>query len=78
MLIHTHFGILLAVKICHYLVMVLSALFVITVIGPRLKAKRKEPIATVTTGDMAHDNLAACDGHDGRPAYFAFEGKSTM
>ena len=42
MLLHTRFGILLLIKIFLYMVMVLSALFVVTVIGPRLKAKRKE------------------------------------
>ena len=75
MLIHTRFGILLVVKICLYLVMILSAMFVITVIGPQLKAKRKEPTVTNITGDMTQDELAACDGKDGRPTYFAFEGK---
>jgi predicted heme/steroid binding protein len=75
MLIHTRFGILLVVKICLYLTMVLSALFVITVIGPRLKAKRKDPTVTNITGDLTQEELAACDGKDGRPAYFAFEGK---
>ena len=75
MLIHTRFGILLVVKICLYLVMVLSAMFVITVIGPQLKAKRKETTVTNITGDMTQDELAACDGKDGRTTYFAFEGK---
>jgi predicted heme/steroid binding protein/uncharacterized membrane protein len=75
MLVHTRFGILLVVKISLYLTMVLSALFVITVIGPRLKAKRKESVVTNIAGDMTQEELSACDGKDGRPAYFAFEGK---
>lgn len=72
---HTNFGVLLLVKICLYLVMVISALFVITVIGPRLKAKKKEPSLSVTTGEFTLDGLSAYDGKDGHPAYFAFEGR---
>lgn len=49
--------------------------FVVTVIGPRLKAKRKEPLPTVTTGEFTLEDLASCDGKEGRPAYFVFEGK---
>jgi predicted heme/steroid binding protein len=55
--------------------MVISALFVITVIGPRLKAKRKEPSLSGPTDEFTLDNLAAYDGKDGHPAYFAFAGK---
>ncbi|ACD93932.1 CopD family protein [Trichlorobacter lovleyi] len=74
-LFHTRFGILLTIKICLYLVMVLSALFVITVIGPRLKAKRKELLYPNSTGELTLEGLASYDGIEGRPAYFAFEGK---
>ncbi|HZV81153.1 MAG TPA: CopD family protein [Geobacteraceae bacterium] len=74
-LIHTRFGILLLIKISLYLVMVLSALFVITVIGPRLKARRKEPGPLEGHGELTVEDLASFDGKDGRPAYFAFEGK---
>lgn len=74
-LIHTRFGILLIIKVSLYLVMVISAVIVITVIGPRLKAKRKEPLLAATTGDLTPDELALYDGKEGRPAYFAFEGK---
>ncbi|MDD2899449.1 MAG: CopD family protein [Desulfuromonadaceae bacterium] len=75
MLIHTRFGILLLIKIGLYLVMVLSALYVVTVIGPRLKAKRKEMSPIDAEGGLSLEELGACDGKDGRPAYFAFEGK---
>ena len=71
---HTRFGILLLIKIILYLVMVTSALFVITVIGPRLKAKRKEPSLSGATGEFTLDDLASYDGKGGRPAWFAFEG----
>lgn len=74
-LIQTRFGILLLVKVSLYLVMVISAIFVITVIGPRLKAKRNDPVSGPTSGYLTLDELASCDGKDGRPAYFAYEGK---
>ena len=74
-LIHTRFGILLAIKVSLYLIMAVSALIVITVIGPLLKAKRKEPTVTEITGELTLEDLASCDGKEGRPAYFAFEGK---
>lgn len=76
MLLHTRFGILLTVKVCLYLVMVSSALIVITVIGPRLKAKKKEsPQADAISGTITEEALVNRDGKDGRPAWFAFEGK---
>ncbi len=74
-LLHTRFGILLLVKVALYLVMVISAVFVITVIGPRLKAKRSGPVPGPASGDLTLDELASCDGKDGRPAYFAFAEK---
>jgi predicted heme/steroid binding protein len=73
-LLHTRFGILLVIKVALYLIMVLTALFVITVIGPRLKAKRKAPPPSAT-GNLTLEELASCDGKDGRPIWFAFEGK---
>jgi predicted heme/steroid binding protein/uncharacterized membrane protein len=75
MLIHTRFGILLLIKVSLYLVMVISALFVITVIGPRLKVKRKETPLADSTGEFTLEDLASYDGKEGRAAYFAFEGK---
>lgn len=74
-LLHTRFGILLLIKFCLYLVMVISASFVITVIGPRLKAKRKDPSPADAAGEFTFEDLATCDGQEGRPVYFAFEGK---
>lgn len=74
-LIHTRFGILLLAKVSLYLVMVISVVIVITVIGPRLKAKRKKPLEPVASGDLSPEELASCDGKEERPAYFAFEGK---
>ena len=74
-LFHTRFGVLLFIKICLYLIMVLSAAFVVTVIGPRLKAKRKESSLSGPAGEFTLDDLTSYDGGEGRPAYFAFEGK---
>ena len=76
MLLHTRFGVLLMVKVSLYLVMVISALIVVTVIGPRLKAKRKGPAGTLPpAADLNLEELAAYDGKEGRPALFAYQGK---
>ncbi|HXE96211.1 MAG TPA: hypothetical protein VN642_07390, partial [Dongiaceae bacterium] len=74
-LLHTRFGILLLAKVALYLVMVISAVIVITFIGPRLKAKGKKPRLSAASGDLTEEELASCDGKEGRPAYFAFGGK---
>ncbi|OGU17136.1 MAG: cytochrome B5 [Geobacteraceae bacterium GWC2_53_11] len=74
-LIHTRFGILLIIKVSLYLIMVSSAAFVVTVIGPKLRAKMNKPALPPASGDLTPEQLAACDGKEGRPAYFAFEGK---
>lgn len=74
LLLQSRFGILLLVKIALYLVMVTSAVFVITVIGPRLRRNRPEAAPPVTGGDMTLEELARCDGAEGRPALFAFNG----
>lgn len=75
LLLQSRFGILLLVKISLYLVMVTSAAFVITVIGPRLRRKRDLSEALITSGDMTAEELARCNGTDGRPALFAYQGK---
>ncbi|HJV36037.1 cytochrome B5 [Geomonas sp.] len=74
MLLHTRFGILLMIKVGFYLVMVLSGLVAVLVIGPRLKRKMgAAPV--VATGDLTSDELARCDGKEGRPALFAFNNR---
>lgn len=75
MLLHTRFGVLLIVKISLYLVMVLSAAYVVLFIGPKLKAQRRKPSALPPGGDLSIDELATCDGKEGRPAWFAYQGK---
>lgn len=74
-LLHTRFGMLLLAKVSLYAIMVISAVIVITVIGPRLKARRKVSSLPAPTGDLTLEELSACDGKEGRPACFAFEGK---
>ena len=76
MLLHTRFGILLIAKVSLYLVMVISAAYVILVIGPKLKAKKRGNGGELPVGgDLTGDQLASFDGKEGRPAYFGFEGK---
>ena len=75
MLLHTRFGLLLLAKISLYLVMVSSAMFVVLVIGPKLKAKRREPATLAAGGGLTLDELGSYDGKEGRPAYFAYDGK---
>ena len=53
--------------------MVLSALFVVLVIGPKLK--KKKSIKLPISGALTIAELANFDGEDGRPAYFAYKGK---
>jgi predicted heme/steroid binding protein len=75
LLLQSRFGILLLVKISLYLIMVISAAFVITVIGPRLRKKRAGGAPQVTNGDMSAEELSRCDGKEGRPALFACDGQ---
>lgn len=70
----SRFGILLLVKIGLYLIMVTTAAFVVIVIGPRLRQKRNSGTSPVKGGDMGDDELALCDGKEGRPAFFAYNG----
>ena len=74
LLLQSRFGILLLVKIALYLVMVISAVFVITVIGPRLRKKRSDSSPLISGGDMSVEELALSDGKEGRPALFACQG----
>jgi len=75
MLLHTRFGLLLLAKVSLYLVMVVTALVAVLVIGPRLKAKRREPRGPSAAGGLTPEELASYDGKEGRPAYFAYQGK---
>lgn len=72
-LLRTRFGILLMIKVALYLVMVMTAVIVTFVVGPRLKQRRQ----AVDQGkkDLTPDELSQFDGKEGRPAYFAYSGK---
>lgn len=60
-------------KIVIFAIMATSALFVVLVIGPRLKKKKvAKPVAT---GDLSLAELASFNGREGHPAYFAYKGK---
>lgn len=72
-LFHTKFGVLLTAKIAIYLVMVTTAVLVTFVIGPRLK--RREQAIDQRKKDLTADELSQFDGKEGRPAYFAFQGR---
>ncbi len=68
------FGILLGIKITLFMIMVLSALYVILFIAPKLKngtAKALDPHYK----DMGLKELALYNGKDGAPAYIGFKGK---
>jgi len=72
LLVSSGFGILLLIKISLFMVMVISALFVVLVIGPKLKKKKTSPLSD--TGELTIEELGAFDGEEGRPAYIAFKG----
>jgi len=66
-------GHLLLAKIILYIIMVLSALFVVFSVGPRLKGSKKTPRIPK---DRRFDplTLSAFDGKEGRPAFIAYNG----
>ncbi|HEX9078605.1 MAG TPA: CopD family protein [Desulfuromonadaceae bacterium] len=75
-LLHTRFGILLLVKIGLFCVMAGSALAVVLVIGPRLRAGNGGAVPDQTgKTTFTPDELALYDGAEGRPAYFGYKGK---
>lgn len=73
MLLSSRFGILLLIKITLFTIMVASALFVVLVIGPKLKKKHALPPKDASL--LSLEELSACDGEEGRPAYVAYKGK---
>lgn len=73
LLVSSTFGILLLAKIFIFTIMVSSALFVVFVIGPKLK--KKKMLQPSQSGEFTLADLVSFDGEEGRPAYFAFKGK---
>ena len=73
MLFTTRFGILLLIKIGLFLVMGLSAFYVVFFIGPKLK--KKVNVAQPIGPEMTEEDLSYFDGNEGRRAYFGYRGK---
>jgi len=71
-LFDTRFGILLSVKVGLYLLMMISAIFVVKIIGPRLSKKTNKEHVPGEPFNAA--TLSFFDGKDGRPCYFAYNG----
>jgi len=74
MLVHTRFGVLLLIKTGIFLVMAISALFVVFIIGPRLKKHNGKPLSK-GKGDLTPDELLQFNGAEGQPALFAYNGE---
>jgi predicted heme/steroid binding protein/uncharacterized membrane protein len=73
-LLESRWGALLLAKIIIYATMVSCGVFVVTVVGPRLRNPKKEA-RLPEGGGMGIQSLSAFDGKDGDPACIAFEGK---
>lgn len=69
----TRFGILLAIKIFLFLVMLTSAALVTFFVGPRMKRKQCASPSN-GPGDCSSGQLSNYDGREGRPACFAYKG----
>lgn len=70
----TKFGILLGIKIFLFLIMVMTAVIVTFVIGPKIR-KQRASISTQPKNRMTLEELQHFDGTEKRPAYFAYKGK---
>ena len=73
-LMGTPWGHALSAKIALYAVMVSSALFVVTVVRPRLRAGARLAAVTPRGRVFGPLQLAAFDGKESRPAYVAYQG----
>ncbi len=73
LLFSSTFGILLLAKIIIFTIMVSSAIYIVFVIGPKLKKKKK--LQPVQSDSLTINELANFDGEEGRPAYLAYKGK---
>lgn len=68
------FGMLLGLKIVLFMIMVLSALYVVLFIAPKLKSADNKEIDR-NYKDMSLNKLALYNGKNGTPAYIGFKGK---
>ena len=72
----SQWGILLSIKIAIYLVMVSSALYVVSFIGPKLRKGMSQKTAIPPRGGVYDPvTLSGFDGKEGSPAYIAFKGR---
>jgi len=75
-LFETRFGILLLIKIFLFLMMVCSALYVVLIVGPKLRAKKYKDIEFQKPKEYyTADELRNFDGTKGHPIYVAFNNK---
>ncbi|MCW8891707.1 MAG: cytochrome B5, partial [Deltaproteobacteria bacterium] len=72
-LFDTRFGTLLVIKVALYLTMLVSAIMVIKVIGPRLA--RSDPKEHIPGQPFNEQTLRGFNGQEGKPSYFAYNGK---
>ena len=73
-LLESRWGALLLAKMIIYVTMVSCGVFVVTVVGPKLRNPKKEALLPKGVG-IGPQSLSAFDGKDGDPACIAFEGK---
>ena len=73
MLFATRFGTLLTIKVALYVTMLLSAIIVIKVIGPRLA--HRDPKEHIPGQPFNEQTLQGFNGKEGKPSYFAYDGK---
>lgn len=66
-ILSTRFGLILLFKILFFALMVVSALFVTTVLGPKMRRRIQQ--------NKASDSLEFYDGKDGKKAYVGYNGK---
>ncbi|GFE57693.1 CopD family protein [Geobacter sp. AOG1] len=75
LILATRFGILLTIKVSLFAIMAVSALYVVIVIGPKLRRQIKNGETPAGAGgDLTLEALAGFDGKEGRPAYVAYQG----
>jgi predicted heme/steroid binding protein len=70
----TRFGILLLIKIGLFLIMISTALFVVVVLGPKLK-NRPYKVRAQPNRDISTEDLAQFNGTESRAAYVGYKGK---
>ncbi|UCE21816.1 MAG: CopD family protein [Candidatus Aminicenantes bacterium] len=73
-LFNTRFGILLIIKVSLFLIMAVTAFYVVLFIGPKLK-KKKAAEALEPKGDLTIDDLILFNGTEDQAVFFAYKGK---